>query len=220
MTDFLNKNKKELKLLADYSYTDKYEANRLFANKIYWEDDKLYSTCGAAMLYMAAENNPDGFTLMEVNKGKITVVTDQKEIEKQKEAGLYKRIIDRFSTYDFSFDFVWDKDLPLPSKLASSRANRGKDNMYFNFEINELEIDFNAFEENKVIATYEDLFQNMEGEKPDRRLCIKYWHLFELLKAGKENKVHCEIGNIRFLGDKSYYIRMTTGKYTCVVIAN
>lgn len=220
MTDFLSKNKKELRLLADYAYKGKI-TKAAFINKIYWEDDKLYATCGQAMLYMTADINPNGFTLMNSDKNKISVVTDQKEIEKQKSFGLYKKVIDRFSQCDFSFDFVWDKDLPLPYALAGSKTNRHKDKIYFNFEMNELELCFNEYEdEDAVKVTYKDLFQNMKGENPGRRFHIKYWQLFDLLRAEKKNKIHCELGRSVSSGDEIYFMRMTSDKYTCVVVEN
>lgn len=214
MTDFLSKYKKELKLLADYSYTGKNE--KIFSNKIYWEGDKLYSTCGGAMLYMTTENNSDGFTLMEVNKGKITVVTDKKEIEKHNKLGLYKRVMDRFTTYDFSFDFVWDKDLGLPTKLFSTKSERYLDKAYFDFDKNELFCSFGDFDLDGVKITYGDLFQNMKGNKPEK-FRVPAWELFNLVKAEKKNTIHCEVGKIesKILGTQ-YYIKMDAGKYTCI----
>lgn len=216
MTDFLSKNKKALRLLADYACKGK-DTKLAYINKIYWEDNKLYATCNQAMLYMTVDKNPDGFTLMNSDKNKISVVTDQKEIEKQKSFGLYKKVIDRFSRCDFSFDFVWDKDLPLPSALAGSKTKRQKDRIYFNFEMNELELCFNEGED-EVKVTYQDLFQNMKGKSLERRFCIEYWMLFDLLKEVKKNKIHCEIGKSVSSGDEIYFMRMTADKYTCVVV--
>lgn len=206
---------KDFKVLADYCYTQ--ETNRIYADSIVWNENIMFATCGMSLLWQETEEkNPEGFTVFTVNKGKFTKEEDKDKVKKLKDAGLEKRVFETFSKYDSSFVMVWDKDIPLPSKLTSSKKNRKNDSVTFNLKDNELIIDFDKYqEETHVKATYGDFFSDIQGNIPDD-FSLQLWIVYNMLKTSKEKTIHFDYGSLTNFMGKQGYIKMTAGKWNCI----
>ena len=94
------------------------------------------------------------------------------------------------SSVSFDIDF---EGYPLPTKLCSSWSKRLEDRITINLQTEEAIIDFcGGLDSSGVTANYEDIIKNVSGELPEKPIQFELWHIMEIMKQCKVNKIHIE----------------------------
>ena len=194
-----------------YSYTKRY--NKMpFDNRIFWNKG-MFATNGSVFIWTETEENPEDFSVWEV-QGKNFELKD-KDKEKLKNLKLEDKIFSKYNNFDFEFQFNWNKDIPLPIKLCSKKQQRDKDICFFDFVHNEFIVKFSKDTENEVIATYGDFFSGMSGDIPEG-FKLPFWEILELVKHTKDS-VKVKVGSVKskILGF-SQFCKMSSGKWNII----
>lgn len=204
----------DFKFMARYSYTDKNQQKGPYTNRIFWHKKILFATCGAAFIWTETEENPEGFSVWEVRGNKF--VKREEGVKDLWALNMDNIIFRRYDAYSFDFTFCWDKDIPFPTKLCSTKDERFRDRSYFDFVNNDFIV---KFSENdyflNVTATYGDFFSDMSGDIPEG-LGLPFWEILSLVKHTKDS-VKIKVGSIksevlRF----SQFCKMSSGKWNII----
>lgn len=165
---------------------------RVYHNKIFVHNDIMYATDGQIFVMAANLTDQKDFSYFKC-KGKKFEYLDS-GIQEVKETGEYTRygeafekILQQFNYTSVSFDIDFE-DYPLPTKLCSSWSKRQEDKLKVNFQTKEAVIAFG----NEVTGTYGDIIKNVSGTFPEKRVKFAFWHIMEIMKLCKVNKLHIE----------------------------
>ena len=205
------KMEKDFKFMSLYSYTKRY--NKMpFDNRIFW-NKVMFATNGNSFIWTETEENPEDFSVWEV-QGKNFELKD-KDKEKLKNLKLEDKIFSKYNNFDFEFQFNWNKDIPLPIKLCSKKQKRSMDKCFFDFVHNDFIVKFSKDTENEVIATYGDFFSGMSGDIPEG-FKLPFWEILELVKHTKDS-VKVKVGSVKskILGF-SQFCKMSSGKWNII----
>lgn len=203
---------KDFKFLSLYSYVEKNRQKEPYANRIFWNKKILFATCGVAFIWTETEENPEGFSVWEVHGNKFVKL--EEGVKDIWAMNMDNMIFRRFNTFNFEFTFNWDKTIPLPIKLCSSKSKRFIDKSYFDFNNNELIVKFNEDDYlQEVVTTYVDFFSNMYGDIP-KYFRLPFWVLLELIKHTKD-KIKVKIG---YRG-RLQFCKMSSDKWNIISIA-
>ena len=126
------------------------------------------------------------------------------------------KIFRRFDTFNFDFTFCWDKDIPFPMKLCSTKSERFRDRSYFDFINNDFIVKFSENDDSlEAVATYGDFFSAMSGDIPEG-FGLPFWEILELVKHTKDS-VKVKIGSVKseILG-LLQFCKMSSGKWNII----
>ena len=189
---------------------------RIYNDKIFVHNGIMYAT--DAHIFVAAANLTDqkDFSFFKcVNEKFEYLNSSDKEVKEDKEATgngkTLEKILQPLNCASVSFDIDFG-GYPLPVKLCSRWSKRYRDTMTVNFQTEEAVIDFcGGLEADRgVTGTYGDIIKNVSGTIPENLIHFSFWHIMEIMKQCKVNKVHiesypekrfntCKVGNYTFV---------------------
>ena len=190
---------KRLKLMQHFNQKRKWYGRRFFYyDKIFVHNGIMYATDG--FIFVAAANLTDqkDFSFFKCNNKKFEYLdSSDKEVKEDKEASgdgkTLEKVLQPLNCASVSFDIDFE-GYPLPVKLCSSWSLRYRDTMTVNFQTEEAIIDFYGGLEadGGVTGTYGDIIKNISGTVPENPVHFSFWHIMEIMKQCKVNKVHIE----------------------------
>ena len=181
-------------VLGDRRYT----RAKIYNDKIFVHNNVMYATDGN--IFVAAANLTDqkDFSFFKCNNKKFEYMdSSDKEVKKDKEAlgdgKTFEKLLQPLNCASVSFDIDFE-GYTLPVKLCSSWSRRHRDTMTVNFQTEEAIIDFGGGLEavGGVTGTYGDIIKNISGTVPENPIRFSFWHIMEIMKQCKVNKVHIE----------------------------
>ena len=194
---------KRLKLMQHFNQVmgDKrsfYIKKKIYNDKIFVHNDIMYATDGN--IFVAASNLTDqkDFSFFKCDGKKFEYLdSSDKEVKEDKEATgngkTYEKLLQPLNCTSVSFDIDFE-GYTLPVKLCSSWSRRFEDTMTVNFQTEEAIIDFcRGFDAvGGVTGTYGDIIKNISGTIPENPIHFSFWHIMEIMKQCKVNKIHIE----------------------------
>ena len=194
---------KRLKLMQRFNQVmgDKrsmYIKKRIYNDKIFVHNDIMYATDGN--IFVAASNLTDqkDFSFFKCDNKKFEYMdSSDKEVKEDKEASgdgkTFEKLLQPLNCASVSFDIDFE-GYPLPVKLCSSWSRRFEDTLTVNFQTEEAIIDFCGGVEavGGVTGTYGDIIKNVSGTIPENPVHFAFWHIMEIMKQCKVNKIHIE----------------------------
>ena len=190
---------KRLKLMRCFNQKkSRWSVKRLYNDKIFVHNDIMYATDGH--IFVAAANLTDhkDFSFFKCNSKKFEYLdSSTQEVKEVKEATgdgkTFEKILQQFNYTSVSFDIDFE-GYTLPVKLCSEWSKRYKDTLTVNFQTEEAIIDFCGGLEavGGVTGTYGDIIKNVSGTIPENPIHFAFWHIMEIMKQCKVNKVHIE----------------------------
>ena len=191
---------KRLKLMQRFNQVmgdKRYTRAKIYNDKIFVHNDIMYAT--DAHIFVAAANLTDqkDFSFFKCGSKKFEYLdSSDKEVKEDKEATgdgkIFEKILLPLNCSSVSFDIDFE-GYPLPVKLCSSWSTRWRDKMTVNFQTEEAIIDFcGGLEVGGVTGTYGDIIKNISGTIPENPVRFAFWHIMEIMKQCKVNKIHIE----------------------------
>lgn len=196
-----------------------YIKKKIYNDKIFIHNDIMYAT--DAHIFVAAANLTDqkDFSFFKCDGKKFEYLdSSDKEVKEDKEAlgdgKTLEKVLQPLSCDSVSFDIDFE-GYPLPVKLCSSWSSRHKDTLTVNFQTEEAIIDFYGGLEASggVTVTYGDIIKNVSGTIPENPIHFSFWHIMEIMKQCKVNKIHIESYTDRHINT------CKVGDYTFVFIS-
>lgn len=210
---------KRLRLMQHFNQvkgSKSYTQKRIYNDKIFVHNDIMYATDGH--IFVAAANLTDrkDFSFFKSDSKKFEYMdSSTQEVKEDKEATgdgkTFEKLLQQFNYTTVSFDIDFE-GYPLPVRLCSSWNKRYKDKLTVNFQTEEAIIDFCGGLEavGGVTGTYGDIIKNISGTIPENPIHFAFWHIMEIMKQCKVNKVHiesypdrhhntCKVGDYTFL---------------------
>ena len=175
-----------------------YIKKKIYNDKIFVHNDIMYATDGN--IFVAAANLTDqkDFSFFKCSSKKFEYLdSSDKEVKEDKEASgdgkTFEKLLQPLSCASVSFDIDFE-GYPLPVKLCSSWSRRYIDTLTVNFQTEEAIIDFCGGVEvdGGVTGTYGDIIKNISGTVPENPIHFAFWHIMEIMKQCKVNKIHIE----------------------------
>ena len=175
-----------------------YAKTRIYTDKIFVHNDIMYSTDG--YIFVASSNLTDqkDFSFFKCDGKKFEYLdSSDKEVKEDKEASgdgkTFEKLLKPLDCASVSFDIDFE-GYPLPVKLCSSWSSRHRDKLKVNFQTEEAIIDFCGGLEavGGVTVTYGDIIKNISGTIPENPIHFAFWHIMEIMKQCKVNKIHIE----------------------------
>lgn len=192
---------KRLRLMQHFNQvkgSKSYTQKRIYNDKIFVHNDIMYATDGH--IFVAAANLTDrkDFSFFKSDSKKFEYMdSSTQEVKEDKEATgdgkTFEKLLQQFNYTTVSFDIDFE-GYPLPVKLCSSWSLRHRDALTVNFQTEEAIIDFCGGVEvpGGVTGTYGDIIKNISGTIPENPIHFAFWHIMEIMKQCKVNKVHIE----------------------------
>lgn len=192
---------KRLKLMQHFNQVEgdkRYTQARIYNDKIFVHNDIMYAT--DAHIFVAAANLTDqkDFSFFKCDGKKFEYMdSSTQEVKEDKEATgdgkTFEKLLQPFNYTSVSFDIDFE-GYTLPVKLCSSWSSRHRDTLTVNFQTEEAIIDFcGGFDAvGGVTGTYGDIIKNVSGTIPENPIHFSFWHIMEIMKQCKVNKVHIE----------------------------
>ena len=209
---------KRLKLMQHFNQVlgdKRYTKKKIYNDKIFIHNDIMYAT--DAHIFVAAANLTDqkDFSFFKCGKKFEYMDSSTQEVKEDKEAlgdgKTLEKVLQQFNYTSVSFDIDFE-GYPSPVKLCSSWSRRFEDTLTVNFQTEEAIIDFCGGLEayGGVTVTYGDIIKNISGTIPENPIHFSFWHIMEIMKQCKVNKVHiesypdrhhntCKVGDYTFL---------------------
>lgn len=181
-------------VLGDKRYT----RTKIYNDKIFVHNNVMYAT--DTHIFVAAANLTDqkDFSFFKCGNKKFEYMdSGTQEVKEVKEASgdgkTFEKLLQPLNCASVSFDLDFE-GYPLPVKLCSSWSSRHKDTMTVNFQTEEAVIDFCGGLEavGGVTGTYGDIIKNISGAIPENPIHFAFWHIMEIMKQCKVNKIHIE----------------------------
>ena len=192
---------KRLKLMQRFNQElgdKRYTMKKIYNDKIFVHNDIMYATDG--YIFVAAANLTEykDFSFFKCDDKKFEYLdSSDKEVKEDKEATgngkTFEKLLQPLSCASVSFDIDFE-GYTLPVKLCSSWSRRFEDTLTVNFQTEEAIIDFCGGLEavGGVTATYGDIIKNVSGIVPENPIHFAFWHIMEIMKQCKVNKIHIE----------------------------
>ena len=171
---------------------------KIYNDKIFVHNGIMYAT--DANIFVAAANLTDrkDFSFFKCDGKKFEYMdSSTQEVKEDKEATgdgkTFEKVLQPLNCDSVSFDIDFE-GYPLPVKLCSRWIKRYRDTMTVNFQTEEAIIDFCGGLEGVggVTGTYGDIIKNISGTVPENPIRFSFWHIMEIMKQCKVNKVHIE----------------------------
>lgn len=175
-----------------------YIKKKIYNDKIFVHNDIMYAT--DADIFVAAVNLTDqkDFSFFKCKSKKFEYMdSSTQEVKEDKEASgdgkTFEKLLQPLNCASVSFDIDFE-GYPLPVKLCSSWSRRFEDTLTVNFQTEEAIIDFCGGLEavGGVTGTYGDIIKNVSGIVPENPIHFAFWHIMEIMKQCKVNKIHIE----------------------------
>ena len=193
---------KRLKLMRCFNQVlgDKrsYTQTRIYHDKIFVHNDIMYATDGYIFVVAANLTDQKDFSFFKCDSKKFEYLdSSDKEVTEVKEATgdgkIFEKLLEPLNCSSVSFDIDFE-GYTLPVKLCSSWNKRHKDTLTVNFQTEEAIIDFCGGVEayGGVTGTYGDIIKNISGTIPENPIRFSFWHIMEIMKQCKVNKLHIE----------------------------
>ena len=210
---------KRLRLMQHFNQVKgdkRYTLKRIYNDKIFVHNDIMYATDGHVFVAAANLTDRKDFSFFKCESKKFEYMdSSSKEVKEDKEATgdgkTFERLLQQFNYTTVSFDIDFE-GYTLPVKLCSSWSLRHRDALTVNFQTEEAIIDFCGGVEvtGGVTGTYGDIIKNVSGTIPENPIHFAFWHIMEIMKQCKVNKVHiesypdrhhntCKVGDYTFL---------------------
>lgn len=210
---------KRLKLMQRFNQVlgSKRDAKeRIYNNKIFVHNDIMYATDGHIFVVAANLTDQKDLSFFKCSSKKFEYMSpDIQEVKEDKEALRYgeafEKILQPLNCDSVSFDIDFE-GYPLPTKLCSDWSTRWEDKLTVNFQTEEAVIDFcgGSEEPGGITGTYGDIIKNVSGTIPEKTMKFAFWHIMEIMKQCKVNKIHiesytdrhvntCKVGDYTFL---------------------
>lgn len=211
-----------LKLMQHFNQVlgdKRYTTRKIYNDKIFVHNDIMYAT--DAHIFVAASNLTDqkDFSFFKCDGKKFEYMdSGTQEVKEDKEATgdgkTFEKLLQQLSCDFVSFDIDFE-GYTLPVKLCSSWSRRWEDTLTVNFQTEEAIIDFCGGLEavGGVTATYGDIIKNVSGTIPENPVHFSFWHIMEIMKQCKVNKIHIESYPDR------YHNTCKVGDYTFVFMS-
>ena len=190
---------KRLKLMQHFNQKRKWYGRRFFYyDKIFVHNGIMYATDG--FIFVAAANLTDqkDFSFFKCSDKKFEYMNSStQEVKEDKEASgdgkTLEKVLQPLNCASVSFDIDFE-GYPLPVKLCSSWSSRYRDTLTVNFQTEEAIIDFcgGLEADGGVTGTYGDIIKNISGTIPENPIYFSFWHIMEIMKQCKVNKIHIE----------------------------
>ena len=192
---------KRLKLMQRFNQVlgdKRYTIAKIYNDKIFVHNNVMYATDGH--IFVAAANLTDqkDFSFFKCSSKKFEYLdSSDKEVKEDKEATgdgkTFEKLLQPLNCSSVSFDIDFE-GYTLPVKLCSSWSRRCKDMLTVNLQTEEAIIDFCGGLEatGGVTVTYGDIIKNISGTVPENPIHFSFWHIMEIMKQCKVNKVHIE----------------------------
>ena len=171
---------------------------KIYNDKIFVHNGIMYAT--DANIFVAAANLTDqkDFSFFKCGGKKFEYLdSSDKEVKEDKEASgdgkTFEKLLQPLDCDSVSFDIDFE-GYTLPVKLCSRWIKRYRDTMTVNFQTEEAVIDFcgGLEADGGVTATYGDIIKNISGTIPENPVHFAFWHIMEIMKQCKVNKIHIE----------------------------
>ena len=181
-------------VLGDKRYT----RAKIYNDKIFVHNNVMYAT--DAHIFVAAANLTDqkDFSFFKCDSRKFEYLdSSDKEVKEDKETfgdgKTFEKLLQPLSCSSVSFDIDFE-GYTLPVKLCSSWSRRHIDTLTVNFQTEEAIIDFcgGLEADGGVTVTYGDIIKNISGTVPENPIHFAFWHIMEIMKQCKVNKIHIE----------------------------
>lgn len=190
---------KRLKLMQRFNQKRSKRARIFFYyDKIFVHNNIMYATDGFIFVISSNLTDCKDFSFFKCSNKKFeytdSVMQEVKEVSKSSKDGkLLENILQKFDYTSVSFDIDFE-DYSLPTKLCSSWSKRLEDKITINLQTEEAIIDFcgGLNSPGGVTANYEDIIKNVSGELPKEPIKFELWHIMEIMKQCKVNKIHIE----------------------------
>ena len=198
MTKELEKRLKFMQRFNQVLGGKRYTSAKIYNDKIFVHNNVMYATDGH--IFVAAANLTDqkDFSFFKCSSKKFEYLdSSDKEVKEDKEATgdgkTFEKLLQPLNCASVSFDLDFE-GYTLPVKLCSSWSSRHRDTMTVNFQTEEAIIDFCGGLEatGGVTGTYGDIIKNISGTVPENPIHFSFWHIMEIMKQCKVNKVHIE----------------------------
>ena len=194
---------KRLKLMQRFNQVlgderSTYINTKIYTDKIFVHNDIMYAT--DRYIFVAAVNLTDqkDFSFFKCSSRKFEYLdSSDKEVKEDKEATgdgkTFEKLLQPLNCASVSFDIDFE-GYTLPVKLCSSWSSRHRDTLTVNFQTEEAIIDFCGGLEavGGVTGTYGDIIKNVFGTVPENPIYFSFWHIMEIMKQCKVNKIHIE----------------------------
>ena len=192
---------KRLKLMQHFNQVlgnKRYTSAKIYNDKIFVHNNVMYATDGH--IFVAAVNLTDqkDFSFFKCSSRKFEYLdSSDKEVKEDKEATgdgkTFEKLLQPLNCASVSFDIDFE-GYTLPVKLCSSWSSRHRDTLTVNFQTEEAIIDFCGGLEavGGVTGTYGDIIKNVFGTVPENPIYFSFWHIMEIMKQCKVNKIHIE----------------------------
>lgn len=176
----------------------RYTLTRIYNDKIFVHNDIMYATDGHIFVAAANLTERKDFSFFKCSNNKFEYLdSSTKEVKEDKEAfgdgKTFEKLLKPLNCDSVSFDIDFE-GYPLPVKLCSRWSRRYKDKLTVNFQTEEAIIDFcGGLEADRgVTGTYGDIIKNISGTIPENPIHFSFWHIMEIMKQCKVNKIHIE----------------------------
>ena len=190
-----------LKLMQHFNQVlgnKRYIKKKIYNDKIFVHNDIMYAT--DANIFVAAANLTDqkDFSFFKCSNKKFEYMdSGTQEVKEDKEAlgdgKTLEKVLQPLDCTSVSFDIDFE-GYALPVRLCSGWSLRHRDTMTVNFQTEEAIIDFcgGVEADRGVTGTYGDIIKNISGTIPENPIHFSFWHIMEIMKQCKVNKIHIE----------------------------
>ena len=191
---------KRLKIMERFNQKRSKQAQAIFFyyDKIFVHNDIMYATDGQIFVVSSNLTDYKDFSFFKCENKKFEYMDSSiQEVKEVKEATgdgkTFEKLLQPLSCAYVSFDIDFE-GYPLPVKLCSGWSRRFEDTLTVNFQTEEAIIDFCGGLEvpGGVTGTYGDIIKNISGAIPENPIRFAFWHIMEIMKQCKVNKVHIE----------------------------
>ena len=181
-------------VLGNKRYTNK----KIYNDRIFVHNDIMYAT--DANIFVAAANLTDqkDFSFFKCSNKKFEYMdSSTQEVKEDKEAlgdgKTLEKVLQPLDCTSVSFDIDFE-GYTLPVRLCSGWSLRHRDILTVNFQTEEAIIDFcgGVEADRGVTGTYGDIIKNISGTIPENPIHFSFWHIMEIMKQCKVNKIHIE----------------------------
>ena len=190
-----------LKLMQHFNQVlgnKRYIKKKIYNDKIFVHNDIMYAT--DANIFVAAANLTDqkDFSFFKCSNKKFEYMdSGTQEVKEDKEAlgdgKTLEKVLQPLDCASVSFDIDFE-GYALPVRLCSGWSLRHRDILTVNFQTEEAIIDFcgGVEADRGVTGTYGDIIKNISGTIPENPIHFSFWHIMEIMKQCKVNKIHIE----------------------------
>lgn len=190
-----------LKLMQHFNQVlgnKRYIKKKIYNDRIFVHNDIMYAT--DANIFVAAANLTDqkDFSFFKCSNKKFEYMdSGTQEVKEDKEAlgdgKTLEKVLQPLDCASVSFDIDFE-GYTLPVRLCSGWSLRHRDILTVNFQTEEAIIDFcgGVEADRGVTGTYGDIIKNISGTIPENPIHFSFWHIMEIMKQCKVNKIHIE----------------------------